>query len=79
MVQGLISHLRRLDKDLQVTLGLLLADVLLQRLGAQGKLSLILTGQRGGYKGLQLLGVQPAAGKINAQNVTSYLWILFLM
>ena len=72
MVQGLISHLRRLDKDLQVALGLLLADVLLQRLGAQGKLSLILTGQRGGYKGLQLLGVQPAAGKINAQNFTSY-------
>ena len=72
VVQRFAPHFGRLDEDLQVALGLLLADVLPEGLGAQGILPLVLPGQRGGYKGLQLLGVQPAAGKINAQNFTSY-------
>ena len=73
MVQGLLAHFRRLDEDLQVALGLLLADVLPEGLGAQGKLPLVLPGQGGGHQGLQLLGVKSSAGKINAQSVTSFI------
>ena len=69
MVQGLPPHLGRLDKDLQVSLGLLLADVVSQGLWAQSALVLVLPGQGGGDQGL--LGLKAGIGKIDAQVLTS--------
>ena len=73
MVQGLAAHLGRLDKHLQISLGLLLADVLPQGLGPEGVFVLILPGQGGGHQRLlHLLGVKIRVGKINRHWVTSY-------
>ena len=75
MVQGLAAHLGRLDENLQVALGLLLADVLPEGLGSETVLAFVLPGEGGGYQGF-LLHEGFVFGKINAQWFTSLLLIL---
>ena len=50
MIQRLTPELCRLNKDIQIALSLLLSDVLMQPLGTESKLSLVLPCQRRGDK-----------------------------
>jgi len=71
VVQGLVPHLGSLNEHLQIALGLLLADVLPERLGPQRVFSLVLPGEGGGHKRLQLLAVKIRIGKVDCHGFTS--------
>ena len=64
VVQGLRAHFGRLDENLQVSLGLLLSDILLQPLRSKRIFALILPCQRGRYQRL-LLHKRLVVGEIN--------------
>ena len=72
MVQGLMAHLGRLDEHLQVSLCLLLADVLPEGSGPKRILPLVLPGERGGHQRFtRLLTVKFYVGKIDCHGFTS--------